>query len=165
MYVTEVGRELGKLALYIKTCAIPGNETGSCEVMPQVMKPWSTARAASRRRFAQTDCARHLCEGPLRHCVPDASASLSYEEGIGDAASHDAVTDAGVAHEHLSCGVMKRDEAGLAELRLAHAQDARAEIHVGQIKGKRFAEPQAAGRKQSKERSKGRPPQPGRRRQ
>lgn len=121
-------------------------------------------RQALRRRIlspvAQTDCTGHLREGPLRHRVPDARTALGHEEGFDGPMRKDAIAGARVVHERLTRGVVQRDEARLAELRLAYSQNAADEVHIGLVQAKRFPEPQAAGRQQPEERGEGQSARP-----
>jgi hypothetical protein len=73
--------------------------------------------------------------------MSDARTALSYEERLGTSSWKDAVTNLGIAREHTSRGVMKRDEPRFSEFRFANGHNAGLEIHVRQVKRERFAEP------------------------
>src|SRR5260370_22510543 len=100
--MTEIGGELGKLTLDVKTRAVPGDDPGGRESVPQVMKPRTASAAGWGCRRPQTDCTGDLRKCPLGHRVPDAGAALGHEERFDTPKRTDAATHAAAVRAHTA---------------------------------------------------------------
>lgn len=155
MDVPEIGGELGELALHVAPLAVPADERPRGESVPHIVEPRSAAVAMSACWRTQADSTGDDGEVVPGAALRDAGAALREEERRGGRTRKQQTLPLCVATQGPACRVVYGYEAGLAELRAPHGEDAGPQVHVVALEGECLTEAQTGSGEQPEERAVG----------
>ena len=137
MSVPQEGGEYGQTLFDIDASAIPVEESGHREVMPEIVKP----RSGAVSQVAESDLPGELNERPPDHAIGQRPSLVGKEEARGGWLRKMVVPELTVATEHCDSGRMEWHQAGLAELGEADRQERLHQVNVRSVKANHFADP------------------------